>query len=328
MDRRVAVTPDNMGPIVSLVTWITEAAVLIAVAVKLTLSSIIPGKRNAEDIVLFLATAFSIGFTICISLAVPNGIGVHLDTLSQHQLEQLQKAVYSGGILLVLVSGCVQVSVLFLLRGLTPDPLHHRVTYAAAGFVVLFFIPFFFVAVFPCQPSRVWELLGGQCIDQILFWEAYAAISIAIETFLVLFPVFIIYPLQMARGRKAIVISCFATRVLVIGALAAQLSQARSLKSQHLDPTFHAWKYLLTTVLVQGVSIITVCIPYIRNLFLGMESGMIQTGHFRLPSRHDPENGFALEPISSGKISTTLSGQTDTMAKEPETYRGEINDQN
>ncbi|CAJ2502290.1 Uu.00g096840.m01.CDS01 [Anthostomella pinea] len=90
----------------------------------------------------------------------------------------------------------------------------------------------------------------------------------------------------MEKRRKAIVISGFAARLLVMGALVAQFYEAQSLKTHPLDWTFHAWKYLLTLVFVQGLSIITVCIPYIRNLLLGMESGMIQTGHFRLPSRH------------------------------------------
>lgn len=56
MDKREAITASNLGPVVSLLTWILEATVVIAVGVKFTLSSVIPGRRRREDSALFLAT--------------------------------------------------------------------------------------------------------------------------------------------------------------------------------------------------------------------------------------------------------------------------------
>jgi hypothetical protein len=59
MDQREAITADNVGPVVSLLAWIMEAAVIIAVIVKFTLSSMIIGKRHTEDVALFVATVSS-----------------------------------------------------------------------------------------------------------------------------------------------------------------------------------------------------------------------------------------------------------------------------
>ncbi|KAI1121350.1 hypothetical protein F5Y10DRAFT_288532 [Nemania abortiva] len=317
MEKREAITASNLGPVVSILTWIVEASVLIAVGVKFTLSSIIPGKRNREDVALFLATAFSIGFTIAISIAVPNGVGRHQATLSTHQLESLQMAVYSADILLVLVSGCVQASVLIFLHEVTPSRTHRRIVNAMTVFIVLFFVTAFLIAVFPCHPPHVWKLLGIECIDQLSFWEAFAGVNIAIESALVLFPIFVIYPLRMHRRRKAMLISCFAARLVVIGTFVVQLYQAQSLKLQLHDRTFHVWKFLLATVFVQGLSIITVCIPYIRSLLLSMESGMIQTGHFRLPSRQSAEAELPLRSIPAGRMNSNLSSNIDTKLEEP-----------
>ena len=100
-----------------------------------------------------------------------------------------------------------------------------------------------------------------------------------------------------------------------MGAFAAQLYEAQSLKTHLLDRTFHAWKYLLTIVFVQGFSIISVCIPYIRNLLLGMESGMIQTGHFGLPDRHSSETEIPLRP----QTSTHFSGNAGAKLQRPDT---------
>ncbi|KAI0883456.1 uncharacterized protein GGS22DRAFT_31024 [Annulohypoxylon maeteangense] len=316
IDKREAITASNLGPVVSLLTWIMEAAVVIAVGVKFTLSSIIPGRRNREDAVLFFATVFSIGFTVSMSVAVPNGIGRHQDTLSTNQLETLQKGVYSANILLVLVSSSVQASVLIFFHEITPDFFHLRFIYALAVLMTLFCISSFFVAAFPCASPSVWGILGTQCIDQLSFWEVFAAVNIVIEGALILFPVLVVYPLTMKKRRKAIVISCFAVRIIVIGAFVAQFYEAQILKSHIVDRTFHIWKYLLTTVFVQALSIITVCIPYIRNLLLGMESGMIQTGHFRLPSRQGIDTEISLRRITVDETSTNLSGSADPKLEE------------
>jgi hypothetical protein len=102
----------------------------------------------------------------------------------------------------------------------------------------------------------------------------------------------------------------------VIAAFALQLLEAHSLRLA-IDRTFYAWRYLLITVILQAVSIITVCVPYIRRLFLGMESGMIQTGHFRLPSRHSADTEVPLEPVTVGKASSNMVNKGEIMLEEP-----------
>lgn len=71
----------------------------------------------------------------------------------------------------------------------------------------------------------------------------------------------------------------------VIGAIIAQLvllTQQRGTR----DVTLNTWSYYLSTQFVQSLSIITACIPYIKNVLLGLESGMFQTGHFGLATLH------------------------------------------
>ncbi|KAI0189860.1 hypothetical protein F4808DRAFT_33307 [Astrocystis sublimbata] len=317
MDKREPITTTNLGPVVSVLTWVIEASVIIAVGIKFTLSLIIPGKRNVEDAALFLATTSSIGFTIAISLAVPNGVGKHQETLSSDQLKPLQITLYAADIFLVLVLSCVQASVLIFLRDLTPSRAHRKWMEVVAGFIILFFIASFFAVIFPCHLPHVWQILGPHCVDQLAFWETFAAVNILIETTLVLFPILIVFPLRMNGARKAILISCFAARLIVIGSLGAQIYEAQRLWENVHDLSYHSWSYRLAVVLVQGLSIITACIPSIRNLLLSMESGMIQTGHLRLPSQNGAESEVPLDLITIGQISSNLSRNTDAQVTKP-----------
>ncbi|OTA98289.1 hypothetical protein M426DRAFT_28588 [Hypoxylon sp. CI-4A] len=317
MDKRETITASNLGPIVSLLTWIMTATVLLAVAIKFTLSSIIPGRRNSEDVALILATIFSVGFTVSISLAVPNGIGRHQDTLSSYQLESMRKAIYAADILFILVSTCAQASVLFFLHEVTPELLHRRTIYGTAALIILVSTSSIFVAAFSCPPPDVWRSMEGQCIDQLSFWEAFAGINLFIESILVLLPILIVYPLLMGRIRKIAVVSYFAVRLLVIGAFVAQICEAQSLKPIVRDRTFHAWKLILTMVFVQALSIITVCIPYIRTVLLVVESGMIQTGHLRLQSRHGTEPEIHLQYIPASDTCAALASNRSAKIEEP-----------
>ncbi|KAL8704096.1 MAG: hypothetical protein Q9201_002730 [Fulgogasparrea decipioides] len=85
----------------------------------------------------------------------------------------------------------------------------------------------------------------------------------------------------MPLKRKLISIICFGLRSLVIGAAVAQLTLLTK-RPIAQDQTFFSWPYYLSTQIVQSLSIITACIPYIKNVLIELESGKFQTGHFNL----------------------------------------------
>ena len=67
----------------------------------------------------------------------------------------------------------------------------------------------------------------------------------------------------------------------VIGAVIAQLRLLHEIRGSR-DITFDSWSYIISTQFVQNLSVVTVCIPYVRNVLVGLESGMLQTGAFHL----------------------------------------------
>lgn len=55
------------------------------------------------------------------------------------------------------------------------------------------------------------------------------------------------------------------------------------------DITFTTWRFFMAGQVSQSLSIITTCIPFLKSLLLGMQTGMMQTGH--VSSRHLSEAG-------------------------------------
>lgn len=81
----------------------------------------------------------------------------------------------------------------------------------------------------------------------------------------------------------------------VIGPIIAQLTQLTGLRSA-TDITFDSWPYYISNQLVLNLSVLTVCVPSIKNFLISLESGMIQTGNFHL---HKTE-------ITSANLSSTI----------------------
>lgn len=50
--------------------------------------------------------------------------------------------------------------------------------------------------------------------------------------------------------------------------------------------TFETWRYVLLTVIVQSLAVISVSIPSIKTIMMGLDSGMLKTGHYQWRSGH------------------------------------------
>ena len=61
---------------------------------------------------------------------------------------------------------------------------------------------------------------------------------------------------------------------------------------------------------MQNLSVITVCIPYIRHVLAGLESGMLQTGAFRL-------HKLGLAPMSTNDEKSSATAQKKLAPNPP-----------
>jgi len=72
----------------------------------------------------------------------------------------------------------------------------------------------FFVMGFQCHLPRAWQVIGGRCIDMAGFWTFVHVINIFTDLALIVMPWIVLSQLQVETKRKAIIISCFAARIL------------------------------------------------------------------------------------------------------------------
>ncbi|KAL9010554.1 MAG: hypothetical protein Q9173_004521 [Seirophora scorigena] len=296
-------SPSNHGPIVSVVTWFLLAATVLAVLARFVTKLFVSKRLTSDDLLIFVALALSIGQGVAVTMQTSNGLGQHQAALSASQLDNFDKFGYASNLLFIINLCFAKLSVVQMLRTITPIKLHVRIVLGTGAFVVLWSFASELASAFQCKPPNTWKVTGNQCIDRAAFWNAYGALNLITEAALLILPLVIVWNIQTQRKKKAIIVSCFASRIVVFAAVIVQLSYT-SRARRTADATFDTWPVVLSAQIVQSISIITACVPCLKPFLESLESGMMRVdlrarshGHYGYGS-HNLTN---LSSKSSGK---------------------------
>ncbi|KAL8857575.1 MAG: hypothetical protein Q9178_005903 [Gyalolechia marmorata] len=246
-------TPSNHGPIVGVMTWFLLAATVCAVIARVVTKLAISRRFTSDDFLIIAALALSIGQGVAVTLQVANGLGKHADTLSASQLDKFDKIDYASNLLFILNLCLAKVSVLQMLRTITPIQQHVRMVLGVALFVL------------------VWSMS---------FWNAYGSLNLITEAALLALPLMIVWKIQTRLKKKGVIFLCFASRIVVLAAIIFQLVyQNRAAHTK--DSTFKMWPVVLSAQTVQSLSIITACVPCLKPFLESLESGMLRSDDLR-----------------------------------------------
>ena len=117
-------------------------------------------------------------------MQILHGVGRHFTSLSTSQIAVYEKvgikftiggmirligsqAGYSAALLYIMSLAVSKISVLILLRQITPVISHRRLTLVTGAFVVIWSLASFLASSFSCQVPRAWEIVGPHCFNQV-----------------------------------------------------------------------------------------------------------------------------------------------------------------
>lgn len=145
--------------------------------------------------------------------------------------------------------------------------------------------------------------LADDLSHKTVFWYCFGVVQLLIDIALVILPWIIVYDVRMDGHRKHVMIGCFATRLLVIVAVVAQLVYFNSATKSN-DMTFNLWAEIVCTQVVQSLSIITTCVPHLKPFFDRIESGMLRNDDLRRRGSHRPD----YHPAARSRQSSSAAG--------------------
>ncbi|KAF1832567.1 hypothetical protein BDW02DRAFT_554610 [Decorospora gaudefroyi] len=251
----------------------------------------------------------SIGSGVSVSVQTRNGLGQDISSLTENQIAVYQKGEYANKLLYIATLGFAKLSIISLLKILTASVLHRNLGLVLTGFITLWAFLSTFVSAFQCGPVEPWRFIRAEhrCLDLVSFWRSMGVINIMTDVALILFPVHVIITLQMSTSKKVTILTFFGARSLDIIATAVQMSYLYGFSSPNV--TKDLWKWTLVSQIIECITILTSCVPYLRPLLESVPSGLYGTDELRrrgTPSEH----GYSRSKSGSYQLSSSASKAT------------------
>ncbi|TEY54712.1 hypothetical protein BOTCAL_0238g00170 [Botryotinia calthae] len=277
-ETQALITSSNKTPLVQIFVWIPITFSALGVCVHLGTKFAISEKFKWKDHFVMISMTFSIGQTIAVAIECANGLGKFIETLTDGQVETILKAQYSANILYIASLFFAKMSIVMFIYDFTPIAAERIVT-KVLGFVIsLWAITSILAVAFQCRSSKVWDSIAGECSSQTVFWNYNAIVNIVTDASIILLITFIALHIQTTWSRKLTLIWIFGTRISVIAAVSFQLFYSNK---RIEDPTFDPWRTTICNQVVQCLSIITACAPYLKIFLDSLWSGMLRSDDLR-----------------------------------------------
>ncbi|CAN9116102.1 unnamed protein product [Alternaria alternata] len=280
----------DVGPFVNVVTWILLITSALAVLTRLITKRALRRSLDFDDAFVLLALLASIGSGASVSVQIDSGLGRDIHVLTERQIVVYQQAEYANKLLYIATLCFAKLSIISLLMILTESKLHRNLGLGLTGFIALW--------------SALSEVVGGDCFGLAAFWQTVGVVNIVTDLALILFPVHVIMTLQMSTSKKITILTFFGARSLDIVASAVQMAYLRGFTSP--NPTKDLWKWTLFTQIIECITILTSCVPYLRPLLESVPSGLYGSDELRRRGTSS-EHGYSHSKSFSYQLSSTTS---------------------
>ncbi len=190
----------------------------------------IPGHRFSHPLTAF-AQFLAFIQTICVTLAVNNGLGRHRLALSTSSYDTYSKVCsnfimpndsvanslkyfYASELLLILSVAFAKASVTLLIVAIKPGEGVLRACYGVLAVVGLWAVSGFFALAFQCDLPRPWLSDPGRCINQQGLLDFIGAINILTDVAVIVLSFFLMRNVQVSSYKRFQVVGLFATRIM------------------------------------------------------------------------------------------------------------------
>ncbi|KAF2726798.1 hypothetical protein EJ04DRAFT_452641 [Polyplosphaeria fusca] len=295
----------DLGHFLNVVTWILLITSALAVLTRLITKRALKRRMDVDDAFVVAALMASIGSGIAVSIQTANGLGKDKASLVESQIVAYEKSEYANKLLYIATLAFAKLSIISLMLMLTASPMHRKLGVAFTAFIAVWGVASEFAAAFQCGANKPWDSGPERnCFDLPAFWRGMGVINMMTDLALVLFPVHIIVRLNMRTAKKLPILVFFGARFLDIIATGVQIAYVSAFTSP--NPTRDLWKWTLTTQVVECITILTSCVPYLRPVFEAAASGLYGTDEIR--RRTTPTSStYAQKGSGSYKLSSVTS---------------------
>ncbi|KAH8716791.1 hypothetical protein GQ44DRAFT_660339 [Phaeosphaeriaceae sp. PMI808] len=207
---------------------------------------------------------------VIVAVAVPNGLGRDIWTLTPDQITEMLRSFYFITILYFIDLALLKLSLVFFYIRVFPSQGVKRILWATVAFTVCYGVAFAVVSIFQCRPINFFwtkwhDRHQGKCVNINNFPLSNAGISIALDFWSLGIPLWQLWGLKMYWKQKVSVAFMFAVGTFVT---IVSILRLHSLLSRSSNVSWALAEATLWSTIEVGVGIICACLPTLRLIFM------------------------------------------------------------
>ncbi|KAF2724293.1 hypothetical protein K431DRAFT_282143 [Polychaeton citri CBS 116435] len=232
------------------------------------------GLFGKDDVAATIASLLALVQTVVVLVAVTVGFGKNSEDISSGSLTSAEKMIFASDVIYTLVLFFSKFAVTVLFRRLSSVPIHVKYSDIIAVASMVFGTVSVFIVAIRQRPLRPWEegpVTGHSTLSR---WIAVEVMSSVLDLSIVIFPVYLVWDLQMRTSKKAWVVIGFVTRLpLVPIAILRLISLSRDVSSTDFNFAYSTTE--IYTQVEMCYSIISITVPCLHIFMQAAHTGLL-----------------------------------------------------
>ncbi|KAI5779847.1 hypothetical protein EDC01DRAFT_670105 [Geopyxis carbonaria] len=268
-----------------------------------------------DDVLIFVAMIFGLGFQSTQMIAFTNGGGTHMMSMTLDEIKFFLMIWYISGPFYMVSMGFVKLSILALYLRLSPARSFRRLTYGMAAFIISLTVSNVLVMLFQCTPVRAtWDFTvsNKSCININNFYFANAALNILTDVAVYILPMRMLWMTQLPKRQKISLCGIFALGGIACVASIVKLATLPQILESG-DLSWYATTPLIWSVVEINVSVLAASLPAMKGLikkyFPRLLSGISSGSRSRNRDNQSHELEYNVH-MRKSKMETKVSSRT------------------
>ncbi|KAJ5714106.1 uncharacterized protein N7483_011287 [Penicillium malachiteum] len=287
---------NTKDPAVNVTKWVLFSTVILGVLARLETKLRLFKRLTLDDCFIIASLTFCAIQSICVSMAVGAGHGNHFEELSTHQFDTVMKYLYSSTMLYIASLCFSMLSLVIFIRSLTPSSKDHLFALLIEIVTGIWAVVSIFGYAFQCSVPNTWDFWNGKCfniVSHLSLFTQCSALKVSsgsvallclhlniVTDFLILAQGFLLlYRVQAAVTKRLLIASLFLPRLLVIGAVLAELIFTHK-AANTTDPTYTYCDVTILQETSQCLSMITACWGQLKPFLSWLKSSGLRIQDF------------------------------------------------
>ncbi|KAH7137005.1 hypothetical protein B0J13DRAFT_677762, partial [Dactylonectria estremocensis] len=268
-------TPFNKAPLIRALGALLMVITILSAFTRIVTRLVTIRTLKVDDYLVVTSTIMVIAQSIAVISQGSNGLG-KIDGQTDSQISSILKGSYAADILFIVALMLAKISATRAIWDMAPRE-RRRLIFATEILIGLWALSSVVASMFKCSLPEPWDYVNGQCFNQFAFWIYVDGLNIVTDLVItgILFEMFI--KLKTSTSKKVLVIGVFGSRIFIIPPVMCHMYYYKHAIDSN-NPIFSMWKPTVIIQVIQCLSVMATCIPYLKPFMDSLNSGQMKAG--------------------------------------------------